>query len=204
MKRAVSFLLVFASILLLLPAAGLGAGAAMPEPSAMGGYENLCLTYTWNPNRADNGRHDKNSLLPYTAYIGSDGSIKDYFFDSYLFLPCVQRGPSGACFHRNSDGSNPTLAVDWTAYVEDTFAAGTNVDALEAAMKQTDAALGGGRKAGVFFTILYPSRTATGFGELGGRSLDFSKFEDRKYAVKWMIDEQVRLLHERAAARERR
>lgn len=197
MKRAVSFLLVFASILLLLPAAGSGAYAAMPEPSAMGGYENLCLTYTWNPNRADNGRHDKNSLLPYTAYIGSDGSIKDYFFDSYLFLPCVQRGPSGACFHRNSDGSNPTLSVDWTAYVEDTFAAGTNVDALEAAMKQTDAALGGGRKAGVFFTILYPSRTATGFGELGGRSLDFSKFEDRKYAVKWMIDEQVRLFGER-------
>ena len=117
MKRAVSFLIVFASILLLLPAAGSGAYAAMPEPSAMGGYENLCLTYTWNPNRADNGRHDKNSLLPYTAYIGSDRSIKDYFFDSYLFLPCVQRGPSGACFHRNSDGSNPTLAVDWTAYV---------------------------------------------------------------------------------------
>ena len=46
MKRAVSFLLVFASILLLLPASGLGAGAAMQEPSAMGGYKNICLTYT--------------------------------------------------------------------------------------------------------------------------------------------------------------
>lgn len=202
MKKAISLLLVFASMLVLIPAFGIGgASAAMPDASAMSGYENLCLTYTWNPNRADNGRHDKNSLLPYTAYIGTDGSIKDHFFDSYLFLPCVQRGPSGAYYHRNADGSNPTLAIDWTSYVDDTFASGTNVDALEAAMKETNTALGSDKKAGVFFTVLYPSRTAANFGELGGRSLDLSKFEDRKYAVKWMIDEQVRLFRERGYER---
>ncbi|MBO5768258.1 MAG: DUF4855 domain-containing protein, partial [Clostridia bacterium] len=105
-------------------------------------------------------------------------------------------GPSGARMHLEE--SNPTKAIDWTEYVNDTFAKGANVDALESAYGKTKAALGDTKsKAGVFFTILYPGKKATSFGTLGGKSLDFSKMEDRKYAVKWMIDEQISLFNKR-------
>lgn len=195
MKRflliALSFSLVFGTFSFL----GISATAEMPDPSVINGYENICLTYTFNTSRYDNGRHTSEDLRPYVGYYDSNGNIKDFFFDSYLFLPCVQNGPSGARMH--ADTENPTKAIDWIAYVEDTFAAGCNVDALEAAFGSAKAALGNkDKKAGVFFTILYPTRTATNFGTLGGKSLDFSKKEDRKYAIKWIIDEQVRLYNE--------
>ncbi len=168
----------------------------VPTAEDMGGYENLCLTYTFRRSGNDNGRHYESDLLPYTAYLDKNGQIKDFFFDSYLFLPCMDYGPSGARMHL--DESNPTKAIDWTAYVDDTFATGANVDALEKAYGKTKAALSDTEsKAGVFFTLLYPGKKATNFGTLGGRSLDFSKMEDRKYAIKWMIDEQIARFEQR-------
>ena len=100
-------------------------------------------------------------------------------------------GPSGARMHL--EAGNPTKAIDWTTYVDDTFYNNANVDALESAFGKTKAALGDTKsKAGVFFTLLYPSTEATNFGSLGGRNLNFSKLEDRQYAIKWMIDEQIK------------
>ncbi|MBQ9847990.1 MAG: DUF4855 domain-containing protein [Clostridia bacterium] len=195
MKRFVSLSLCFALLITAFSFLGITASAKMPDPSELNGYENLCLTYTFNTSRYDNGRHTVEDLRPYVAYYDEKGNIKDYFFDSYLFLPCVQRGPSGAPMHASSD--NPTKAIDWTSFVKDTFADGYNVDALEAAFGNAKNALGDpDKKAGVFFTILYPTRTSTSFGVLDGKSLDFSKKEDRKYAIKWIIDEQLRLYNE--------
>lgn len=195
MKRfvliALSFSLIFSSFSFF----GIVAAAEMPDPSVINGYENICLTYTFNTSRYDNGRQTVEDLRPYVGYYDSKGNIKDFFFDSYLFLPCVQYGPSGARMH--ADEANPTKAIDWTSYVEDTFAAGCNVNALDAAFGNAKTALGNkDKKAGVFLTILYPTRTATNFGTLGGKDLNFSKKEDRKYAIKWIIDEQLRLYSE--------
>ncbi len=196
MKKILSVIL--AALMLIANLLCIEAFAAPKVPTAddMGGYENLCLTYTYRRNGADNGRHYESDLLPYTAYLDKNGNIKDFFFDSYLFLPCVGNGPSGARMHL--DENNPTKAIDWTDYVDDTFAKGANVDALEAAYGKTKAALGDTKsKAGVFFTILYPGKKATNFGTLGGKSLNFSKLEDRKYAIKWMIDEQIARFEQR-------
>ncbi len=195
MKRIVSFCVIIALLSTFAAAFALPASAAMLSPDALGGYENICLTYTFDTSVSTMGRHGVNDLLPYVAYIDENGSVKDFFFDSYLFLPCVEFGPSGANMHALE--SNPTLAEDWTAYVNDTFADGYNVDALDAAMGTAKKALNNtDKKAGVFFTILYPCATATNFGTLGGRNLNFSKQEDRKYAIKWIIDEQLRLYNE--------
>ncbi|MBQ1205830.1 MAG: DUF4855 domain-containing protein, partial [Clostridia bacterium] len=172
------------------------AAKKVPTASDMGGYDNLCLTYTFRRSGSDYGRHYESDLLPYTAYLDTNGKIKDFFFDSYLFLPCMDYGPSGARMHL--DSNNPTKAIDWTAYVDDTFHTGANVDALEKAFGKTKAALNDTKsKAGVFFTLLYPGKKATDFGTLGGKSLNFSKMEDRKYAVKWMIDEQTKRFEQR-------
>ena len=189
MKKIISLTLAFlmlASLLCITPAAA----AKVPTADDLCGYENVCLTYTFRYSSGDKGRHYESDLLPYTAYLDKDGNVKDFFFDSYLFLPCMDYGPSGARMHL--DENNPTKAVDWIAYVDDTFAKGANVDALESAYGKTKTALGDtDSKAGVFFTLLYPGKRATSFGTLGGKSLNFSKMEDRKYAVKWMIDEQM-------------
>lgn len=196
MKRIISMTLVLLMLAASLLCIESLAVPRVPTADDMGGYENVCLTYTYRRNGADNGRHYESDLLPYTAYLDKNGNIKDFFFDSYLFLPCMGYGPSGARMHL--DESNPTKAIDWTDYVNDTFAKGANVDALESAYGKTKAALGDTKsKAGVFFTILYPGKKATSFGTLGGKSLDFSKMEDRKYAVKWMIDEQISLFNKR-------
>lgn len=203
MKRTLSLLLVLS---LLITAFGSFAFAAdttgdttEPEQSmieALNGYENLSLTYTFKYSSSDLARQTADKLLPYAGYLDANGKVKDFFFDSYLFLPCMGNGPSGARMHY--DPNNPTLAIDWTTYVEDTFVSGYNVDALESAFGTVKKELNDTEtKAGVFFTILYPSKKATSFGTLGGRSLDFSKTADRKYAIKWMIDEQMKLFNEK-------
>lgn len=196
MKRTISALLSIMILISLFAVFNITATAIVPTAEDMGGYENLCLTYTFRTSNRDYGRHYKNDLMPYTAYLDKNGNIKDFFFDSYLFLPCMDFGPSGARMH--VDVNNPTKAIDWTTYVEDTFHKGANVDALEEAFGATKKALGDSeKKAGAFFTILYPCTSATNFGTLGGKQLNFSKMEDRKYAVKWIIDEQMKLFNER-------
>lgn len=190
MKKLITAILSVFLLLTSLLCSGVSAAADVPTADDLDGYENVCLTYTFRRSGYDNGRHYERDLLPYTAYLDKNGNIKDRFFDSYLFLPCMDYGPSGARMHY--DANNPTKAIDWTAYVDDTFYSGANVDALEKAYGTTKAALNDkNSKVGVFFTILYPNMMATNFGTLGGKSLNFSKDEDRKYAIRWMIDEQI-------------
>lgn len=195
MKKIFSLILVLSILLSTLSVFSIVSFAAMPPSDALGGYENICLTYTFRYSRSDCGRHLTEDLMPYVAYLDEEGNIKDFFFDSYLFLPCMDYGPSGARMH--VDTSDPTLAEDWIAYVDDTFYEGANVNALNEAYGNAKTALNDTEsKAGVFFTILYPCRTATNFGELGGRKLNFSRTADRKYAIKWIIDEQIKLYNE--------
>ncbi|MBQ4316702.1 MAG: DUF4855 domain-containing protein, partial [Clostridia bacterium] len=196
MKRHISYLLIVALLASVFSMFSVTVSADFPDVADMNGYENLCLTYTWNPTRSDNGRHTEADLMPYVAYLDQNGNILDFFFDSYLFLPCVKLGVSGGSMHYDSD--KPLKAIDWTSYVEDTFAEGVNVDALNSAFSKVKTRLNAPeKKAGVFFTILYPGEASgSNFGSLGGEELDFNKMEDRKYAVKWIIDEQLRLYTE--------
>ncbi len=207
MKNKISVLLCISLLILLFCVDNMSVGADVSSfyapdtksiinelnvSDALGGYQNVNLTYTFRYYAQDKGRLSEEHFMPYVAYIDKQGDIKDYFFDSYLFLPCADCGPSGASMH--ADLGNPTKAIDWTSYVEDTFSPDKNVNALNSAFGKTKQALGDtDTKAGVFFTILYPSATATDFGYLGGENLDFSKNEDRKYAIKWIIDEQIKL-----------
>ncbi len=197
MKKVLSISLCIAMLMSVVFAFDVSVSAAMPTPEVMDGYENLVLTYTHNSNKSDYGRHYPEDLKPYVAYLDENGNAKDFFFDSYLFLPCVSSGPSGARIHY--DTQNPTKAIDWTNYVEDTFYKDANVDALEVAFGEAKKELNdNSRKAGVVLTILYPGVEAGDkFGSLGGKALDFTKMEDRKYAVKWIIDEQLKLFNER-------
>ncbi len=190
MKKLLPFILVAAMLLSTASFFSFKVDAAMPSPSVIDGYENVCLTYTYVPSDYSYGRQEVADLMPYVAYHDLNGNIKDFFFDSYLFLPCNTTAPSGATIHGGTN--NPTYATDWIDYVDDTFYEGKNVDALDTAMGNAKTALGNtDKKAGVFFSILYPSYTQRSFGTLGGRSLNLSRKSDRQYAIKWIIDEQL-------------
>ena len=196
MKKLLSSILVLLLLISAVPLFSVGSMAAFAPVDSMDGYQNMVLTYTHNPNRSDMGRHTVEDLMPYVGYYDQSGRMTDFFFDSYLFLPCMSYGPSSARLHY--DPENPTKAIDWTTYVEDTFHKGTNVDALDIAFGKAKAELNSpDKKAGVALTILYPGANCINFGSLGGRELDLSKMDDRKYAVKWIIDEQIRLFNER-------
>ncbi len=196
MKKLISTILLFALLIPFMFNFTTSAAPTLPTANDLNGYENICLTYTFSSS-GDRSRLSTSQLEPYVAYIDADGKMTDYFFDSFLFLPRMGYGPSGGRMH--ADLGNPTKAIDWTTYINDTFQNRYNVDALDKAFMNTKDALNDetDKKAGVFFTILYPCATATSFGTLGGRSLDFSKMEDRKYAVKWMIDEQISLFNDK-------
>ncbi len=196
MRKLLSFILALLLLCTTFSFIPNSASAAFPDPEKINGYENLCLTYTWNPNREDNGRHYVDDLLPYVAYYDTEGNIEDFFFDSFLYLPCMRLGTSGGRLHYDVD--NPSLAVDWIDYINDTFYPNANVNALETAAGQVKEALNApDKKFGVFLTLLYPAKSAgSNFGTLGGKALNTNNLSDRKYAVKWMIDEQLRLYKE--------
>ena len=192
MKKALCLFLALTLLLPVLSFSASGTSSNMPDPSVLNGYENVCLTYTFDYYGSnDLGAHTVEDLLPYVGYYNRDGKLTDYFFDSFLFLPCVSFGPSGGSMVGSFD--EPSNLVDWKAYIDDTFRKDRNVDALNTAFAKVKSELGdkSDRKAGVFFTILYPIHTQTSFGTIDGKNLDFSNNEDRKLAIKWMIDEQL-------------
>ena len=88
MKKFLSLVLVISILLSTATIISVQPMAAMPSPTALEGYENVCLTYTFSPSRGDYGRQTEDDFMPYVAYLDEDGAAKDFFFDSYLFLPC--------------------------------------------------------------------------------------------------------------------
>ena len=82
--------------------------------------------------------------------------------------------------------------------MDNVFAENGNINALSKAVGQVSSALGREVRASVFFSILYTWPSHTAFGDVDGDGVieDFSKAEDRKKAIKWIVDEQVRRFEE--------
>lgn len=156
-------------------------------PEDFNNINDVLLSYICHPDIAP---ISKEIYLPHVAYI-EDGKIKDTLFDSYMFLPYV------AYLYENGK-KRPLKKEDWQHYIDVQYTNDGNMDALEAAVEETKSALDlKDYKVGVFLSILYPVTTQTNFGEINGKNLDFSKTEDRKAAIKWIIDEQERIFKEK-------
>ncbi|MBO5915137.1 MAG: DUF4855 domain-containing protein [Clostridia bacterium] len=132
----------------------------------------------------------KEIFLPHVAYI-EDGEIKDTLFDGYLFLPYV-------AFLYDKYKKRPLKKEDWQFYIDNQFIDGYNMDALEAAAEEVGEKLGiKDYKLSVYFSILYPVTEVKEFGVIDGKNRDFSLVEDRKAALKWLIDEQYARFNEK-------
>ena len=146
------------------------------------GVNNMLLSYHCLPNDLEGGRITVEEYLPHVGYYDRDGKLADTFFDSFLFLPY-------AAF----TGTEYRDFTAWNTYVDNVFAEDANINALSEAVEQVSEGLGRDVRVSVFFSILYTWPDKTSFGDVDGDGVieDFSKVEDRKKAIKWMIDEQL-------------
>ena len=127
----------------------------------------------------------KDIFLPHVAYM-ENGEIKDTLFDGFLFLPYV-------AFLYDKYKKRPLKKESWQYYIDTQYVKDGNMDALEQAAAEVGEKLGmPDYKVKVYLSILYPVTEVTEFGEIDGKNLDFSKLEDRKAGLKWLIDEQYK------------
>lgn len=151
-----------------------------PSKDLLGGSKDLCLLY--------HGKHlngyTVEELIPYLAYIDTDGNPVDTMFDSFLFLLSGNL-PSGAAPYGNG------TKADWEWTIQDIFKEGKNMLALEEAAGIVKEKLGlpSDYKFKVTTSIYYPDTEMTSFGDVDGdgNTENFTVFADRIKAVKWYI-----------------
>lgn len=163
-------------------------------PENFCGVNNMLLSYNClvdgSNNMTENGLITEDEYLPYVAYLDSDGNIKDTFFDSFLYLPYT-------AFNYNDYGRS---AAGWRTYLENIYTPDRNMDALDSCVAKTAGALSlTGYKAKVFTPIFYTFKTLDSgavnpFGDIDGdgKDEDFTRISDRKKAIKWIMDEEVK------------
>ena len=146
------------------------------------GVNNMLLSYNHDPASASGGKTTAEEYMPFVGYYDRGGKLADTFFDSFLFLPY------GAYVNEE----NGDFAA-WNAYVDNVFAEDANINALSEAAGRVSEGLGRDVRVSVFFSILYTWPDKTSFGDVDDDGVieDFSKAEDRKKAIKWIIDEQL-------------
>ena len=157
-----------------------------PKPDALGA-ENILLSYHCNPNMASKGLITREEYLPYVAYLSPDGEVLDTFFDGFLYLPYT-------AFNFSANAQN---AEGWKYYLDNIFTYDRNIDALNKVTAEVGEKLGKkDLKNSVYFSLLYTFTAHETFGMVNGEELRFSNIEDRKKALRWIIDEYLRRFNE--------
>ncbi len=161
-------------------------------PDEFNGVHNMLLSYNClkeGNTHTESGLASVDEYLPYVAYLDKDGKIVDTLFDAYLYLPYTRF---------NYDDSAKNLN-GWKFYVDDIYYPGRNMNALNECVGNVKKELGlSDYKVGAYTAILYTFRTLAddttknNFGDVDGDGVseDFSKIEDRKKAIKWLMDEE--------------
>ncbi|HQT91939.1 MAG TPA: DUF4855 domain-containing protein, partial [Candidatus Kryptobacter bacterium] len=163
-----------------------------PGSPKVGGIRNLVLIYNgYYPSNPAVGQNTVNELTPYVGYKTSAGTITDFMFDGFLFLPFVAAGaPSGGKYY--CDTAHPTVMSDWTYFLDNTFDSLYNLSALNTATGNVKQVLDDpSYKAKVEIAIPYPTPTATNFGDVNhdGTYENLSYLADREDVIKWYIDQ---------------
>ena len=157
-------------------------GFYKPNKEVLDGASDLVLLY--HGTQTDNWNVEK--LIPYLAYVDTEGNIKDTMFDSFLFL-MTGNFPSGSATTMEFVKSD----LEWN--LDDLFNEGENILALEEAAGQVKKALGLPEDFKYTFAVsLYrPHHDCTNFGDIDGdgKSDNMASMENRLTAMKWYMDE---------------
>lgn len=160
-------------------------------PDKFLGVNNVMLSYHCLPDgsiHSENGLITVEEYLPYVGYYDTDGKLIDTFFDAFLYLPYTKF---------NYDDISHTLD-GWNFYLDDIYYPGRNMDALDQAVSQAKKKLSiPDYKCTVFTSILYTwtkmdDGTWNTFGDINGdgKPESFDALENRKKAIKWLIDQE--------------
>lgn len=163
-----------------------------PSLDVLGGSENIYLAYNYKVEDRPAGLRSKEQYKPLVGYYDKDGKVQDFFFDSFLYLPCSTVCPSGGKLWE--DAANPSFMSDWLDYEKDLYADGYNIKALNEAVGEVKQELGkSDYQAYVYFSIFNLSPAQRNFGDIDGDGIteDASKMSDRKKIAKWWIDRNI-------------
>lgn len=89
-------------------------------------------------------------------------------FDAVAFVPCHGDYPSGGRLVK-TNGRPGAVMSDWLLYLDNTFAEGLNLDALDKTVARGNEALGRDTPCKVFLTMPYPLTQDKPFGDIDGR-----------------------------------
>lgn len=180
-------------------------GYARPGTAATAGASHQVLIYTGTYKNQPLLTWDKARFIPYVGYVASDGSITDFMFDSFLFLP-VSPNAAG---RRYDSGAPQSNMEDWVTYLNQIFADGYQLEALNEAVGEVKAILGkSDYQLPVYIAVPYPSPSQTNFGDLDGDGVSesFSEasypddpiraYHNRVAAIEWYMDEVIRRWNE--------
>lgn len=153
-----------------------------PDSPESGGMRDIMLAYMgqgqWTPEH----------FYPYVAYLdrANGGKPADWFFDAFLLLQ-FGGAPSGGAYYKG----NVTVA-DWNAYLEQLFAEGKNLAALEETVVRVAGELGTEpRTLPIIIMIPYLSASMEGFGDVDGDGTEESPASDadRVKAFNRLVDQ---------------
>lgn len=164
------------------------AGAFIAPGAARAGHvADWVLIYSGGTHRLE---WTPGQFEPYVAYVDPESGRKRWLFDGFLFIEFKDgRGQEYA----KGYGQQPAGKAHWAWLLDRLFEQGKALHALDATVGGVGAEIGApARKRRVTITLPEPIITQENWGELDGRTLDFTKPADRVAAAGWYLDELER------------
>ncbi len=141
----------------------------------------------------------KDDALPYVCYLEYKDNkpvIKDWFFDSFLFLALLSNQKRA---FDSPQRATPAIKEDWQWWLDDLFEPGKQISAFNEAFRVANKFLPNKKKGKIYIMIPNPIAKVKEFGEIAGESLDFSSADatlatrQRFKAVKWFVESFLEL-----------
>lgn len=161
---------------------------------SLGGSSNIIKLYNGYYNHDTNiGILYENEILPYVAYLDTNGNIAGKMFDAIALVPCHGDYPSGGRLVK-TNGKPGAVMSDWELYFEYTFRDGQDLYAINNVAGRVNEALSLKDKYPVYLTIPYPTVLSDKpFGDIDGdgEEENCQNLEERLAIVKWYIDKCI-------------
>lgn len=155
----------------------LGYGKTNIADMALIYYGGVHRTMEWN----------KDQFKPYVVYQNQKGK-KDWLFDGFLFTEFLD----GKGHHFAHGSANTTLACkpEWEWLMNCQFEKGKAFSALDECIGEQKKEMGNPPfRHKIVVVMPVPMKGQTNWGNMNGRSLDFSNDRDRIEACKWYVDQ---------------
>lgn len=158
-----------------------------PGAAEAGHVADWALIYAGGAHRLD---WTPEQFEPYVVFVEPRTGQKQWLFDGFLFIEFKDaRGQEYA----KGYGQAPARKEHWAWLLDRLFEEGKALHALDAKIGEVAAEIGEpARTRRVAITLPEPIITLADWGELDGKSMDFSKAEDRVAAVSWYLTELER------------